>query len=918
MEKNLTVLLDRVSEVNADLLLDWLSCFDGDSNADQLEKAKQEIRDTVNRNAENVTDQSTNFVMKLASGEANGYRDRNGVCRKKDDLALLFMHLMNDSIGGDYWKLARKAIVSDFEKQKLEIVPLIRKATHSHLNFRQLKMKYQPKDTSRITSLHESARLENVQRVKELVKDGALTPETADSYNNRTALHYAAMAINPNAEIAAVLVTEFKRIGHLEAINKQGCRETGWNTALHIAAGNVNVTQAFIDQLTDADPTRINCEFDTPFHVAAKSKNPKAILYLLNTFAPTKHGWDVDDVDDCKDPETEDDVLDICARSGNSKAVAMLIQHGADITKGVLHEIVIESVRSPENVRQLKDVYQVIVENVVTWRCLEEKRVILIRDSREYSDMLEETMIWLVTRPLKRYHNEDVLQCAISHGASEMFRHIIATPNVFTTWVFEDDFARVNFDVTNFTKELMNDVRRTSSTEGERVELLSINSEDNDYRRRPQRNFEAPQTPGTPYLTHLLSCFDRWKTSNILCTQPLKQLTEPYFTFMQRLYVLIGLLQLTFMVLFSVYYLPDTCSLSAMFNINNTHCTTHNDSLLDTDDNTRESSIISERRPYPSVLWLIWPIFVFVGIAVVYYCTVERAFNVSFTEVNTNSKIVNTVIKCSSLATKLCRFLLLLQSILSKIFCLTVFVWFYKCGRSETHESYVEITAMVLLFGWTANLEIVGAVNKNFSISALLVQEIIAKDLPFFILFFVFTVAGFSFAMHALRMATCEVNLSLNLWDTFYGVLSSGFGIGDFFENTIIPSRSCVGEGSEHMLEAVYFAYVGATLIILMNVLIAMMNNRYKITKKRAENMWRYRILSTMSALESDKYIGRLMQRCRLPALCRPLWGYRNLWKFLLCYFGCCIHGMQAQDIVERTRGENKRYILVLSLKWDE
>lgn len=37
-------------------------------------------------------------------------------------------------------------------------------------------------------------------------------------------------------------------------------------------------------------------------------------------------------------------LLNICATGGNAEAVALLIQHGADLAKGVLQEIVIESV----------------------------------------------------------------------------------------------------------------------------------------------------------------------------------------------------------------------------------------------------------------------------------------------------------------------------------------------------------------------------------------------------------------------------------------------------------------------------------------------------------------------------------------------------------------------------------------------
>jgi len=127
-------------------------------------------------------------------------------------------------------------------------------------------------------------------------------------------------------------------------LNQQSDVAVNSNTALHIAAGNVNVTREFLAEMKYCNAKIQNLAGDTAFHVAARSSNPNAIIYMLNVFAPSKGGWDVDDVDENRD-ENAQSLLHICATSGNAAAVALLIQHGADLAKGVLHEIVIESVR---------------------------------------------------------------------------------------------------------------------------------------------------------------------------------------------------------------------------------------------------------------------------------------------------------------------------------------------------------------------------------------------------------------------------------------------------------------------------------------------------------------------------------------------------------------------------------------------
>jgi len=59
--------------------------------------------------------------------------------------------------------------------------------------------------------------------------------------------------------------------------------------------------------------------------------------------------------------------------------------------------------------------------------------------------------------------------------------------------------------------------------------------------------------------------FDDWKNTNLFTSQPLRKLTQPYFGFVQRYYLVLGLIQLLFMICFSACYTPDACSLANMF-----------------------------------------------------------------------------------------------------------------------------------------------------------------------------------------------------------------------------------------------------------------------------------------------------------------------------------------------------------------
>ena len=880
-------LLQTVSEINNDLLLDWHNCFD---QIDSEQRLKNEIRKTL-RDTTSQQDPTINFILRLVSAAANGYRDIRGKhinqCRKRVWLAEIFLHAMRQK---QFW--AECIENTDHPQRYIDEEHVISRAKTSCMSLKQIKERYRSPGTS-LFPLHEAARLEDIETVRRLIaNDENIQPDG----HRCTPLHAAAMAINPNAEIAGIIVKAMTTTGRRSMINTPSDRDYGRNTALHIAASNANVTQAFIEQLKDADPAVFNSSGYSPFHVAAKSRNQKIIIYMLNTFAPTNNRWDVDYLDDHELLTPANRLINICAIKGNADAVALLIQHGADISRGVLHEIVRESVIVPKKIEKLVDVYRRIVENAVTWRCLEEKRENHpLKGSELYKKMKRETMIWLLTNPLEKGNPEDVLEHAISNGASTMFQEIVNTMGVFRRI---NGFI-VRFDVTNFTKEtiLDEDVNVVANEErpmeeGQHEHVPLVNTV--DIVRRPRKDFTRRRKPNKPYLTYLLRRFNRWESSNVLSTQPLNQLTKPYFALIQRFCLLLGLLQLVFMILFSAHYMPDTCSLSLMFNINIIHCSSSSSNsmrnstlLLDADINiTRASSDMAQRRSSTAWLWLIWPSILITGSGVGSYYS--REYVDSKSRSTNNDKIVKFFLKCTKLTRTVKR--CLLQSVIMRLFCFSVFLWYYKYLKSVTHASYIEVTAAVLLFGWITSLEFLAAVSRSFSISALVVKEIIAKDVPSFMLFFAFTVVGFSFAMHAIRVSACELKF-IDFQDTFYGLLSSAFGIGDFFE-TAITDRSCVGIDRKHLFEAMYFTYIGVTLIVLMNVLIAMMNDRYALAKGRAETIWKFRILSMMTALESQIGCIQIMKYSQILNLYRPhkhnRTGSFESRHSQLCYFGCC------------------------------
>jgi len=697
--------------------------------------------------------------------------------------------------------------------------------------------------------LHRAAKFGDLEKVKELLESGVTSKVNPQEY---TPLHCAAMAIKPNEQIAKLFID----FNGTEWLNKQ--TEDSRDTALHIAAANVNVTESFIQQFKKADSKLLNCMKDTAFHVAAKSHNQETVIYMLNTFVQTINHSNVNEMDE----HFLNSLIKVCATSGNAKAVELLIGYGADISQGVLHEIVLESVRKPSKMDELMAVYQTIVDNAITWRGLKENDV-FFSSWRSDSPMrhLRETMVWLLTNSLAEYDDTDVLQFALNYGADEMLWRIINTKYVFR--IDGKDFCKwfgvperdppkdchwTMFDVTNFTQHTFSKsgqqlAGRNPRSDGA-VELSYKNllGHESQQAKPKIRDFQNPERPRYPYLVNLLLASRHWKEKDILNRQPFMQLTEPYIKLIRSCFFAFGLLQLIFIICFTALQMPTKCSLARMFNISATNCTSDNN--IDTD--IIAPSGIGRHRSWIALFWLMWPaILIFVSIFIIVQYIKQEAFE----EKSTTAFHAKTFIDA------------FLQSSFPVLSCVSLFIWLLAYFVSESVEWYLSATAFVLLFGWFAILRFFEVGTESISILGLLLHEILSKDMSSFMPHFLCIIVGFAFAMHALRTAACTASEDLN--QTFFKVLSSAFGIGDFYGGTM-KELTCAAASLKHLFEIMYFFYVSVIILIMLNILIAMMNLRYSKTKEVAGNVLRFQLLSVMTALEDHEKVVKVLKKFRL------------------------------------------------------
>jgi len=288
----------------------------------------------------------------------------------------------------------------------------------------------------------------------------------------------------------------------------------------------------------------------------------------------------------------------------------------------------------------------------------------------------------------------------------------------------------------------------------------------------------------------------------------------------------------------------------------------------------------AQQRAWPSWLWLTWPVVIFVGSSVDFFIRfvwntalpLARYAHNSFTHDRSGLKVLKRL-DLTIWPTKL--LLAAANSFPLVSFSVAVLVWFHRHAHADDRELYVEALATVFLFGWMVDFVLFSGMTEHLYVFLIVLNEIIVQDIILsFILVFVCTVVGFSFALYALRLKA-ELTEDALVRTTVYDVLVSALGVGSFFEETREQLNDRMG-----LFRVVFAFYICFTAILLLNVLIAMVNNRYEQAKRRAEGVWRFEIIKTAHMLHDFNIVTRFLPSVAAKCI-NPLraWYFRDVYE---------------------------------------
>nr|KAG5701548.1 hypothetical protein BaRGS_024798 [Batillaria attramentaria] len=120
-----------------------------------------------------------------------------------------------------------------------------------------------------------------------------------------------------------------------------------------------------------------------------------------------------------------------------------------------------------------------------------------------------------------------------------------------------------------------------------------------------------------------------------------------------------------------------------------------------------------------------------------------------------------------------------------------------------------------------------------------MIQNMIIKDILKFLFIYLFVLLAFSFAIHAVfQISSAQADVYATPFDTMFLVFNLMIGMGELFDDNLDTNMSAVNRNTVY-LKVVYLIYMVLATILLLNMLIAMMNDSYSAILRQHGVDWR-------------------------------------------------------------------------------
>ncbi|XP_025080554.1 uncharacterized protein LOC112556099 [Pomacea canaliculata] len=193
-----------------------------------------------------------------------------------------------------------------------------------------------------------------------------------------------------------------------------------------------------------------------------------------------------------------------------------------------------------------------------------------------------------------------------------------------------------------------------------------------------------------------------------------------------------------------------------------------------------------------------------------------------------------------------------LPVIIGVIYSSSVVIWIILYSVDVSIMEYA--LALALCVGWLYTISF----TRGFRIIHFfwrMIQNMIVKDIVKFFFIYIFVLLGFAFAIHSiLQVSQVAASKYPSPLDTMFLVFRMMIGQADIFDDDV---NSSVGSSYLTFLKLTYLVYIVLATILLLNLLIAMMNDSYSAILNRNSVDWR--LESVKLGVDIEKAFPRLL-----------------------------------------------------------
>ena len=662
--------------------------------------------------------------------------------------------------------------------------------------------------------------------------------------NNKgeTVLHSAAYSKRIGAESVGML-TEYTITCYswdvLNFTDFQG------NNSLHIAAKHASpevLWEFRAVSIKDQDKDGM-----TPLHHAVRPGKPEVLDTMLDIFELARRDARINE----QTFVSRETVLHLAANERHIDSIKRLIHLGADISERdcngntVLHRIILSCVEDSQRKLQYLEVFDSILDNLVTWWCIKNHISIPYASDRETIMHYREAAALNISHSILNNDGMSVCDLAFAVGCSDVLSRLLMMRGA-TYFVEESDDRRTHvFDISG----LMPRTKRVQTKPSEAKEKMKekhtykVVDEKEALLSKPKET-KAKKLSGMDWL---MTCTDSMKTGEILDLPPV-QIIERHFA---------SIVAWTFTILLSLHIIY-----MSIF----TYVGIEVQSAIRADNFSMDLS--SLKKANAGVLYFLVPleptvIFIFFIYLFTRYCItgdLKRRIQLSKTQ---SIGTVLSVLQEYTLA------------FIYFSFAILVFMWIILLRSGYKYQDYV--LAVSICMGWLLAISFTRGIKMVHYFYKMLLS-IILRDVFRFLLVYMFVLLSISLAIHVIFQASEDLTkVYPTPGATVFLIFNLMMGMGELFDDTLDESLRSVNRTSD-FIKTFYLLYIVLGSLVMLNVLIAMMNDSYSRVLREGSINWR------IDSIRIGMEIERSLSLSRVFSSVSTTYGPLGRFSFILKY----------------------------------